>query len=339
MEHSLKKIYIFLILISILIIPVIAQAKSLNGYILLQVEKNGEAWYVNPINGQRYFLNRPADAFKIMQELALGVEHDYLVKTEFFPANLSGRILLDVHDSGKAYYIYPANNKKYYLGRPANAFSIMSSLGLGISDLNLNKIPLNGSKEKIILAAPFTSQAPFGNWQDQRQQDGCEEASVLMAIKLALSEDLSQEEALKEITASSDYILNKYGEYRDVGLNDVFNWLIKDYFDYQKATIKNNVSLTDLIDFIKQGSVIIAPMNGQLLKNPNFTAPGPINHMLLIIGYNNLTKKFITNDPGTRNGKYYEYDEKILFSALRTYPTGYHEPNNTPEKSVITIQR
>jgi hypothetical protein len=46
-------------------------------------------------------------------------------------AKLSGNILLQVQQHGEAWYVYPANNKKYFLGRPADAFSIMRSLGLG----------------------------------------------------------------------------------------------------------------------------------------------------------------------------------------------------------------
>ena len=53
-------------------------AKSQAGRILLQVEQNGEAWYVSPENNKRYFLGRPADAFSIMRELALGIANENL---------------------------------------------------------------------------------------------------------------------------------------------------------------------------------------------------------------------------------------------------------------------
>jgi len=45
------------------------------GKILLQVENNGEAWYVNPTDGKRYFLGRPADAFNVMRDLGLGISN------------------------------------------------------------------------------------------------------------------------------------------------------------------------------------------------------------------------------------------------------------------------
>lgn len=49
-----------------------ALVERMRGKILLQVEKHGEAWYVHPDSGQRYYLGRPADAFQIMRELSLG---------------------------------------------------------------------------------------------------------------------------------------------------------------------------------------------------------------------------------------------------------------------------
>jgi len=49
-------------------------------------------------------------------------------------AGLSGRIFLQVQDVGQAWYIYPVDAKRYYLGRPDDAFNIMRKLGLGISE-------------------------------------------------------------------------------------------------------------------------------------------------------------------------------------------------------------
>jgi len=42
-----------------------------------------------------------------------------------------GYIFLAVEKNGEAYYYYPVDKKGYYLGRPADAFNIMRTLGLG----------------------------------------------------------------------------------------------------------------------------------------------------------------------------------------------------------------
>jgi subtilase family serine protease len=54
--------------------------QRLSGRILLQVESNGEAWYVNPVDLRRYFLGRPSDAFEIMRGKGLGITDSDLEK-------------------------------------------------------------------------------------------------------------------------------------------------------------------------------------------------------------------------------------------------------------------
>lgn len=146
MKRSAKSLFALLLLASFLR-PFPGQAAtnlaaSLKGRILLQVEAHGEAWYVNPGDLKRYYLGRPADAFDLMKRLSLGISNrDFAAFGGRAPARLSGRILLKVEDSGKAYYVYPVDLKLYYLGRPADAFNIMRSLGLGITNRDLESIP------------------------------------------------------------------------------------------------------------------------------------------------------------------------------------------------------
>jgi hypothetical protein len=115
-------------------------SNKLKGQILLQVEENGEAYYVYPDDSKKYFLGRPDDAFQVMRELGLGATHDFISGHVIFPASVSGKILLDVEQNGEAYYIYPKDKKAYSLGRPADAFRIMRELGLGITNSDLNRI-------------------------------------------------------------------------------------------------------------------------------------------------------------------------------------------------------
>jgi len=63
-----------------------------------------------------------------------------------FAKNQAGKIFLQVQTNGESWYINPNNNKRYYLGDPTDALSIMRSLGLGISNDNLNKIETVGEE-------------------------------------------------------------------------------------------------------------------------------------------------------------------------------------------------
>lgn len=78
-------------------------ASQKKGIIFLQVESAGEAWYVNPADGLRYYLGRPYDAWNIMRTTGLGISTDDLYKIKesivehpiaFDPAKLNagGRI-------------------------------------------------------------------------------------------------------------------------------------------------------------------------------------------------------------------------------------------------------
>lgn len=194
-------------------------------------------------------------------------------------------------------------------------------------------------KKLVDQVVPFTSQAPFGGWEDERQQDGCEEASALMAVYWARGDSLNKLTAWNKITDISDFEQRSYGEYRDISLNDVVDHVFKDYFNYEKVAVKNNTTINDIIAELNKGNLVLAPMDGQKLNNPYFTAPGPERHMLVIRGYDPFLKEFITNDPGTKRGEAYRYDEDVLFNAIRPYPTGYHETISKMEKNIIIVSK
>jgi len=118
-------------------------ATNLNGRILIQVQDKGQAWYVNVLNSKRYYLGRPDDAYAVMRAFGLGISNsDFNLYSTKAPVRLAGRILLKVQDKGQAYYVDPVNLKLYYLGRPADAFNVMRTRGLGISNSDLAKIPV-----------------------------------------------------------------------------------------------------------------------------------------------------------------------------------------------------
>lgn len=176
-------------------------AQKLTGKILLQTEENGEAWYLNPGDYKKYFLNRPKDAFNIMRKLGIGITNNNLnkipigiaetsnindddndglannleiaigtnknkkdtdddgfddkseIENNFNPLGAGelnfdlnfteehlGKIFLAVENNGEAWYLNPGDEKRYYLGRPSDAFSVMQFLSLGITNNDLNKI-------------------------------------------------------------------------------------------------------------------------------------------------------------------------------------------------------
>jgi len=129
------------------------------GYILLQVEQHGEAWFVRPENGKRYYMKNGEVAYEMMRSFGLGITDTDLEKIELIPdttkmiestntcnpgtiANqVRGRILLQVEQHGEAFYVHPDKCTRIYMKDGEAAFTIMRFLGLGITDKDLQAIP------------------------------------------------------------------------------------------------------------------------------------------------------------------------------------------------------
>jgi len=132
----------------------------LKGSILLQVEEHGEAWYVNPTDGVRYYMKNGDVAYEMMRSFGLGITDADLslipqVKdtgamkssTSICSLNtlanrLKGRILLEVQQHGEAWYIHPEKCRRIYMRDGLAAYTIMRFLGLGITNYDLVKMPM-----------------------------------------------------------------------------------------------------------------------------------------------------------------------------------------------------
>ncbi|MBI2450807.1 MAG: DUF192 domain-containing protein [Parcubacteria group bacterium] len=191
----------------------------------------------------------------------------------------------------------------------------------------------------ILFTVPFTPQAPLGNWKDDKQQNGCEEAAAVMSMRWVKNQKLTLAEAEKEIIFISNFELAKYGNYRDTSAKDTMERIYRDYFGYNNIEVRNNIGVEDIKNELKIGNLVVVPVNGRKLRNPYYNPPGPIEHHLVVIGYDPAKKEFITNDPGTRYGKSFRYSETILENALQDYPTGYHEPIIKIEKTMIVVKK
>ncbi len=133
-------------------------AKRMDGRVLLQVEKNGEAWYMIPGTGKRVYLADGATAYTTMRFLGLGITNKDLAlipaasttqeaqiapsvcKTNATANRLKGKILLQVEEHGEAWYVHPETCRRIYMKDGDAAYSIMRFLSLGITNADLWKI-------------------------------------------------------------------------------------------------------------------------------------------------------------------------------------------------------
>jgi len=92
--------------------------------------ENGNIYNVNIYNNPRYIVSES--------------QHFSLTKpqSDTLSEKLAGRILLQVENNGEVWYVNKDTKKRHYLKDGNAAYSIMNDLGLGISNKNLEKIPV-----------------------------------------------------------------------------------------------------------------------------------------------------------------------------------------------------
>jgi len=199
-------------------------------------------------------------------------------------------------------------------------------------------------KEKIVLpntiewSVPFTPQAPLGNWTDVREGNGCEEASILMAYYWAIGEKINSEEAVKEIRNISDFSYKLLGHFHDISNEDTLK-LLKKYFKYNNAYLENKLSVETIKSKLSEEKILIVAVNGDKLENPNYQIPKPANHKIVIVGFDDTTQEFITNDPGTSRGGGFRYKYYKLIEAITDYPTGYRESFEEVILTMIVVEK
>ena len=193
------------------------------------------------------------------------------------------------------------------------------------------------SEQSILLEVPFSSQAPSAQWNDVVFQNACEETAILMAMRWAEDATLSKEDAEREIAAIAEFQKETYGHFHDRSAADTAQ-LMKEYFDYQNVEYVTDIDTSDIKRELLDGNVVIVPVNGQVLNNPFYTPPGPLEHMIVVVGYDEETHEFITHDPGTKRGANFRYEEDVLNQALRDYGTGYHETIKGVSKVMIVVK-
>ena len=265
---------------------------NLSGKIVLQIEENGEAWYINPENNERYYLGRPIDALAVMKKLSVGISNQDLSKIsiEFinlagfdsdldgladafedavgtdkgdedtdkdgysdfieifygynpngggkiifdkeFSAKHQGKIFLQAEQNGEAWYVFPANSKRYYLGRPANAFNIMRTLGLGISNKDLEKIKIN---------TDFTGVPAYGNKEDEINEEAlAEETNEAELAEEEQTEELNEINGIAQCKNNDGRCLN--ARYETCG-KAVIVYNIGGYLNYQIEVLGTEAGL------------------------------------------------------------------------------------------------
>lgn len=122
-------------------------AEQMSGRILLQVEENGEAWYVNPQDEQRYYLDGPSTAFSVMSGQSVGVSEDDVANYGGVggtaPQALAGKFIIRPEANGEMHYVSPVDlSISDVIEGPNGAQMLVEKIGLGITNDDLEQIPV-----------------------------------------------------------------------------------------------------------------------------------------------------------------------------------------------------
>ncbi len=269
-------------------------------------------------------------------------------------SNSEDNILIDIKsDVGN-------NNKKMQNGSGMEVGDIKKD-GIVNEDKDLKKERADVEKlpEKVRQKVPFTTQAPFFKW-DELHEESCEEASLIMLKyyndrKVESPASAGREpglskipkvEAEKEIQKLVKYQIKKYGDYFDTDAKTTKE-IGEDFYGLKNLKIIEKFTILDLKKELAQGNIILVPTAGRELGNPNFTPPGPLYHNLVIIGYDDkqlvdsaghkTRGVFITNDPGTRRGQNYKYDQQVLYKAIHDFPGDVDKILEGEKRAIVLI--
>jgi len=341
------------------------------GRIILDVEMRGEAWYVDPATDERTYLGRPENAWRIMRDFGLGISDADLsgiVPAPIDPSSignvdaqrayaqavgagatrvdralakrLAGRIVLQTEGRGEAWYVDPVDLRRYYLGRPEDAFAVMRARALGATHADVLRIPESGvSARSVRHEVPFIAQAPLGDWSDSRQADACEEASVMMAMAWVDGERIDAYKAEGIIHDISDFERAHWGYYEDTGVADTAERILKGWFKHENYEVKTGIGVDDIYRALADGHLVIAAVDGTILAHPGFRRPAPSRHMVLVVGYDAEEGVFLVHEPGTSRGAYWRYPRQIMSEALRDYPSGIHLPVTARDTAIIVVRK
>ncbi len=189
--------------------------------------------------------------------------------------------------------------------------------------INVNQPPaVVEDISKVLLTVPYINESPDNLWTGP-WKNACEEACITMVDKYYYGKSsVSIPEAKEMMAALFDAQNELWGGNANSDAARTAE-LIDDNTIYN-ATIIEKPTISRIKKELRQNRPVIVPVYGFDLHNENIPfvpAPrGTSYHMLVIIGYDDTTEEFITNDSGdTKEGPNHRYGYDLLMNAIHDY--------------------
>jgi hypothetical protein len=200
-------------------------------------------------------------------------------------------------------------------------------LSFFVSLLFTNSDVLAEENKVISLKVPFTSEIPNGSWV-KPWNNACEEASIVMVKGYYFGyEATTKKIAMADMSPLFKIEDKIFGSNADTDAARTAK-LINDYTDFS-AKVKTNPTLEEIQNELDEGRPIIAMLNMKNIVNKyhRFRAGGSYYHVFVIIGYDENTQEFITNDNGNEHsGAGYRFKYNDIMKNL-------HDFNHTTKRA------
>lgn len=191
----------------------------------------------------------------------------------------------------------------------------------------------SSSAQATLLDVPYTSQAPFGEWVDPRQQDGCEEASIFMAVSWIRKQQIDPSEARMQIIGMSDFQQHFFGYFKDSSAQDTANLMVN-YFGYSNIDVQPNISVDNIKAAIDQNYLVIVPINPRVISTSLYNR-ATTKHTVVVIGYDNSTDEIIYHDPIA--GPFRRTPATLFQQSLGDYASGNNILSTSRPSAMIIV--
>lgn len=201
--------------------------------------------------------------------------------------------------------------------------------------------PLNvyGSEiEQINLPVPFIPEVHDNNWSPP-WNNACEEAAIAMvSLYYQDIKEISIEKARAIMTPLFKIQDQLFGSHQDTDAERTAKLANHEMFFY--AQVKNNPTIDDIKDQIRKGNPVITTHYGFGLKNSThrFRRGGSSYHVVVVSGFDDKTKEFITQDSGTPTGKNYRYNYDLFMDSIHDFD---HKNGlaDGPPRAIFTVRQ
>ena len=237
-----------------------------------------------------------------------------LFNREFFEPILYGVVLFVI----VVFALFGLPNKKGFSIQ--NAISTDTSKIPPTSNAVIPIVSTTTIPAKVVLDIPYTDEVPSGTWTGP-WKNACEEASITMVENFYRGEKtISKSSAITFMQMLFDAENKIYGSNANSDATRS-NYLVNNYTSF-KGVVKTNPTIEDIKAEIRAGHPVISFHNGFDLNNKDipFLPTGSAYHSTVIVGYDDVKKVFIVNDPGDRTlGKNHVYGYDLYMNSLHDY--------------------